>query len=373
MSEIPHEAPAATGLLTIDLEALAANWRLLAARAQGAECAAVVKADAYGIGMAQAMRALLCAGCRTFFVANVVEGEEARAIAPEAIVYVLDGLASGSTRRLVDTGLRPVLTSLAEIEEWAASCRAAGERPPAALHFDTGMNRLGVAASDAALAAAAARDIETAFVMSHFVSSQWPDDPRNLRQIEAFEDVRRRFPGVPASLGNSSGIFLPQRPHLELVRPGYALYGGNPTPSAANPMRPVVRLEASILETRRIEAGESVGYDAIWTAKRTSLLATIGVGYGDGLPVAASWTEKRSGAEAVVGGKRCPFVGRISMDLAVLDATDAPETARRGALVEILGETIGVDELAARAGTIGYEILTRLGRRYARRYVEPSC
>ncbi|MBI3275826.1 MAG: alanine racemase, partial [Methylocystis sp.] len=230
-------------------------------------------------------------------------------------------------------------------------------------------NRLGLAASEAASAAAAARDIDATLLMSHFVSSQWPDDPRNARQIAAFEAVRRHFPGVPGSLCNSSGIFLPQRPHYELLRPGYALYGGNPTPHAVNPMRAVVKLEALILGTRRIESGESVGYDATWTAQRPTLLATIGLGYGDGLPVSASGTAQRSGAEAIVGATRCPLVGRVSMDLAVVDVTDAPETARRGALVEILGETIGVDELAARCGAIGYEILTRLGRRCARRYV----
>lgn len=361
---------AATGLLTIDLAAVAANWRLLASRAQGAECAAVVKADGYGIGMAPAIDALLRAGCKTFFVANIVEGEQARAAAPGAVIYVLDGVAANASVRLMDARLRPVLASLAEIEEWAASSRAVGKRQPAAIQFDTGMNRLGLAAQEAALAAAA-RDIEATLVMSHFVCSQWPDDARNARQIAAFEAIRRHFPGVPASLCNSSGIFLPQRPHYDLVRPGYALYGGNPTPFSANPMRSVVRLEAPILGTRHIESGESVGYDATWTAKRATRLAIVGAGYGDGLPVAASGTSDRSAGEAVVGGHRCPFVGRVSMDLSVLDVTDAPETAaQRGAPVELLGETIGVDELAARSGTIGYEILTRLGRRYVRRYVE---
>jgi alanine racemase len=367
-----HSRPAApaAGRLTIDLAALTANWRLLASKARGAECAAVVKANAYGIGCEPAIRTLAAAGCKTFFVANLGEAEIARAVAPQAVIYILEGLLQGASRRLFEACARPVLASLAEIEEWTAFGRSVGRRLPAALQFDTGMNRLGVPVGEAAAAADAARDLDTTLVMSHFVCAQWPDDPRNACQIRAFEEARRFFPGTPASLCNSSGIFLAQSPHYDLLRPGYALYGGNPTPFAPNPMRPVVRLEAAILSTRWIEAGENAGYDGVWTAKRRTRLATIGVGYGDGVPVGASATAERPGGEAIVGDRRCPFVGRVSMDFIILDVTDAPEDAvQRGALVELLGPTIGVDELAARAGTIGYEILTRLGPRYERRYL----
>lgn len=369
MPETARPAARAAGLLTIDLAALAANWRLLSAKAESAECAAVVKADAYGIGADQTIRTLASIGCRTFFVATAAEGESARACAPGAIIYVLEGLPPGGAKRLADARLRPALASLEELREWAACGRAAGRRLPAAIHFDTGMNRLGLAVAQAAAAAATADEIDATLIMSHFVCAQWPQDPRNARQIVAFEEARRFFPGVPASLCNSSGVFLGRQPHFDLLRPGYALYGGNPTPLAQNPMRPVARLEASILSTRWIEAGESAGYDGIWTARRRTRLATIGVGYGDGLPVGASATAEHPGGEAVVGGRRCPFVGRVSMDFVILDVTDAPEeAAQRGAMVELLGETIGVDELATRANTIGYEILTRLGRRYARQY-----
>lgn len=369
MPESFRPAAGAAGLLTIDLAALSANWRLLASKAQKAECAAVIKADAYGIGAAPAVRALASAGCGTFFVATVGEGESVRACAPRAVIYVLEGLLPGAAPRLASARLRPALAALEEIREWAAFGRSVGRRLPAAIQFDTGMNRHGLAVREAASAAAAAGELETTLVMSHFVCAQWPNDPRNAHQIAAFEEARRFFPGAPASLCNSSGIFLDQQPHLDLLRPGYALYGGNPTPHAPNPMRPVVRLEASILATRWIEAGESAGYDGIWTAKRRTRLATIGVGYGDGLPVGASGTTERAGGEAIVGGRRCPFVGRVSMDFVLLDVTDAPEAAaQRGACVELLGETIGVDELATRSGTIGYEILTRLGRRCARQY-----
>jgi alanine racemase len=361
--------PVETGVLAIDLAALAGNWRSLARHCGEAECSAVIKADGYGIGLEAAMRALLSAGCRTFFVANVAEGERARAVSGEATLYVLEGLAPGAAQRLARSDLRPTLSSLAEIEEWAALGRLVGRPLDAALHFDTGMNRLGLTPAEAAESAAAACGVSVTLVMSHFVCSQWPDHACNARQIADFERVRAHFPGVAASLCNSSGVFLPSRPHLDLTRPGYALYGGNPLPGAENPMRPVVRLEARILGTREVAAGQTVGYDATWTAARPSRLATIGVGYADGIPVSASHGAQKKAAEALVGGVRCPFVGRVSMDFVALDVTDAPpEAARRGAFVELLGETISVDELAARSGTIGYEILTRLGRRFARRY-----
>jgi alanine racemase len=362
---VPRDA-GEVAVLTIDLVALVRNWKQLAERATPAECAAVVKADAYGLGLEPVMRALLAAGCRTFFVATAGEGARARAVSPDATLYVLNGAPPGSGALLLSQELRPVLNSIDEIAEWAASA----PKQPAALHIDTGMSRLGVAPQDAGAAAELAKSFSLTLVMSHFVSSQQPENRRNDRQIAQFALGRAHFPEVAASLANSSGIFLPQRPHLELVRPGYALYGGNPTPGSPNPMRPVVKLEARILALREIKEGESVGYDATWTASRPSRLATLGLGYADGLPWGASRRHEAPPLEALVSGFRCPIVGRVSMDAIVLDLTDAPSfIARRGDFVEILGETTGVDALAERAGTIGYEILTRFGRRYARRYI----
>jgi alanine racemase len=353
-------------LLTIDLGALARNFKLLAERAAPAECAAVVKADAYGLGLEPVMRALLAAGCRTFFVATAGEGARARAVTRDAIIYVFNGAPPGSGPLLLSQELRPVLNSIDEIAEWVALAPT----KLAALHIDTGMSRLGVSPQEAGAAAELARGLSLKLVMSHFVSSQQPENRCNDRQMAQFALARAQFPAIAGSLANSSGIFLPQRPHLELVRPGYALYGGNPTPGNPNPMRPVVKLEARILALREIKESESVGYDATWTASRPSRLATLGVGYGDGLPWGASRRPDAPPLEALVAGFRCPIVGRVSMDAIVLDLTDAPSfIARRGDLVEILGETNGVDALAERAGTIGYEILTRLGRRYARRYI----
>lgn len=352
-----------TATLTIDLAALRANWRKLADTVAPAECAAVVKADGYGCGLEKVVAALLAEGCRTFFVARLSEGVRARAVAPGAAVYVLDGLAPGAGADLRQAGLRPALGSLAEIAEWTA-----GGGGPAALHFDTGMNRLGLSLDEAG-AALAALGRAPELVMSHFVSSEDRASPDNAAQIERFARLRAEIPDVGASLCNSSGIYLSAHPWLDLARPGYALYGGNPTPGRPNPMKPVVSLEAPILQVRTVETGEHVGYNAQWTAKRPTRLAVIPVGYADGIPRSAMGVDARPGPDLAIGGVRCPIAGRVSMDLICIDATDAPAGAvARGAPVEILGPTIGIDEFGERAGTIGYEILTSLGRRYARVY-----
>ena len=358
------DAAGATAELTIDLAALRANWRRLADKVAPAECAAVIKADGYGVGLEPAMRALLAAGCRTFFVARASEGVRARAVSSQATVYVLDGLVPGARAILSAHGLRPALGSLEEIAEWAKA-------GPAALHFDTGMNRLGLALEEAD-AAVVALGAAPALVMSHFTSSEFPSSPDNGQQIARFAQLaahlQASIPDIAFSLCNSSGIFLERRPLNQLVRPGYALYGGNPTPDAANPMRPVVKLEARIIQTRRVEDGEKVGYNGAWTARGRRKLATISLGYADGLPRAAMGADEAAGGEAIVAGVRCPFAGRVSMDLIVLDVTAAPR-AQRGDYVELLGESISVDDLGGRAKTIGYEILTNLGRRYARTYL----
>ena len=357
-----HSAPGATAHLTIDLGALRANWRSLAQKVGAAECAAVVKADGYGVGLEAATRALLAEGCRTFFVARLSEGVRARGVAPAAAIYVLDGLTKGTAPVLRTHNLRPVLSAMEDVREW----RAAG---PAALHFDTGMNRLGLSLDEAHIAQAAMGD-QTHLVMSHFTSSEHADSPHNREQITRFARLSEMIQGASLSLCNSSGIFLPSRPWNHLVRPGYALYGGNPTPRRPNPMRPVVTLEATIVRVREAATGETVGYNRVWTARRPSRIAIVGLGYADGVPRGALGTDERAGAEVLVGGVRCPIVGRVSMDLIAVDATDAPIVdVARGAPVEFLGATIGVDEFGERAGTIGYEILTNLGRRASRRYV----
>lgn len=366
------EEASAGAILTIDLGALAANWRSLrdkvAHTTPPAECAAVVKADAYGIGLAPAAKALAKAGCRTFFVAHISEALRLRAIDAICTIYLLNGLPPGWSESLARHDIRPVLSSLAEIEEWAAFSKARGTRFAAAIQFDTGINRLGIPCDLVEQVRPALDAFEPALLMSHFAESEVVS-PRNAEQIAAFETVRAALRNIPASLCNSSGIFLAERPFFNLVRPGYALYGGNPTPNAANPMRSVVSLQARILQVREVAAGERVGYGGEWIAPGATRLATLSVGYADGLPRSGT-ALGRIGIEAVVAGRRCPFVGRLSMDLSIVNVTSlAANAVARGDLVEILGPTIGIDELGPRSGTIGYEILTRLGQRYARRYV----
>ncbi len=375
MPEISADESKARGraILEIDLDALAENYRALAARAQGAECAAVVKADAYGLGIAPAAKRLLAEGCETFFVAHLAEGEALRKVAPDARIFILNGLPRGAARFYLESDLVPVLGSLPEISEWADFCRRDGSPRAAALHIDTGMNRLGLDRRDLPRLHALLPAFTPVLAMSHFVSAEDSSAPRNRRQIESFEEACGQLPPMPASLCNSSGLFLEEAPYLDLVRPGYALYGGNPTPGSDNPMRRVVGLAAAILQVREIAGGETAGYNAIWTAPSRRKLATINIGYADGFLRSGSGGDL--GVEVYAGGRYCPVVGRISMDLSIIDISEA-DPLQRGDRVEILGPKIGIDDLAAQAGTIGYEILTDLGRRYFRAYhgeaAEPS-
>jgi alanine racemase len=364
----PAESEAG-GILTIDLAAIVANWRALGSRAAPAKCAAVVKADGYGCGIEQVADALAKAGCETFFVANLTEARRARAVAPQAVIYVLNGLLPGTAPAYAEANLRPVLGNIAEFDEWRGFRTASGWRGEAALHVDTGMNRLGFAQDEAAaLASRRDNDLGIALVMSHFACSE-EEHPLNTIQMERFRAVRALFPGIAGSLANSSGIFLGPDARHDLVRPGVALYGANPTPGKPNPMQTVVTLQGRIVQVRSVEQGATVGYSATWTAKRATRLAIVSVGYADGFLRAASASDARPGADAIVAGQRCPLAGRVSMDLIAIDVTDlADDAVGRGGLVTLLGGEIGVDELAARAGTIGYEVLTSLGRRYRRIY-----
>jgi alanine racemase len=360
--------------LRIDLGALADNWRILARRAAPGRCAAVVKANAYGIGLSEAAPVLWGAGARVFFVAHLNEGTAARRALPaEAVVYVLNGLESGADPAdYVEYRLAPVIGGEEELARWSAFAARRNRTSPCALHLDTGMNRLGFDSLTRLRAAMETHGASSGadLLMSHFVSSEIPGDPLNQAQIERFEAARAAFASLPASLANSSGMFLDPSPIYDLARPGYALYGGNPTPGGPNPVRPVVTLTAAIQQMRSIETGMTCGYNAQWTARRPTRLATLLIGYADGLPRGAGATESRSGAEVGVAGRRAPLVGRVSMDLAIVDVTDVPEEAVRvGAPVELFGGSIDLDDFASRSGTIGYHLLTSLGPRYQREYV----
>ena len=363
----------AGGRLTIDLAALAANWRSLAARSGPSECAGIVKGDGYGIGLEAATGTLADAGCRTFFAATIAEGLRAKAVVPEAAVYVLNGFPPGAAALVADAGLRPVLGSLEEVEDWAALGRSRGRPLPAALHVDTGMNRLGLA-RDVATSVAAdpelRRHLGLTLLMSHLACADTPDHPLNARQFEAFQAARALFPGVPASLANSAATLALPATHFDLVRPGIAVYGGQAVSKRDNPMRPVAVLEGRIIKIREAGAGESVGYGAAETLSRPSRLAVVGIGYADGFPRAAGSSDATGGAAGWLAGHRVPLVGRVSMDLLVYDVTDVPPgAARRGDWIELFGDHVPVDDVAARAGTIGYEVLTHLGSRFSRDYV----
>ncbi len=366
------------GVLTIDLTAIVKNWKAMAQRVVPADCAAVVKADAYGCGLDKVTAALAKAGCATFFVAHITEARQVRAVAPDAIIYVLNGIPPGTAPTFAEINARPVIGSLAEFVEWDAFRTATSWRGGAALHFDTGMNRLGFSLEEAPLFTARVKmpDHGISLVMSHLACADTPSHPLNAKQIAAFRDLRFMFRGTPTSLANSSGVFLGPATHCDLVRPGAALFGVNPTPATTNLMQPVVNLKARIVQVRDVPRGQTVGYGATWTATRAARIAVVSVGYGDGYPRAASEAKanlkpgarpSKSDAVALIAGRRCPMVGRISMDLMAFDVTGLPEDlARRGAEATLIGDGITVDEVARWSGTIGYEVLTGLGRRYRR-------
>jgi alanine racemase len=362
----------ANGVLTVDLDAVVANWRRLEKTAVPAECAGVIKADAYGCGTAPVARALAGAGCKTFFVATLDEARAARAVLPSAAaIYVLSGFFQNTGEAFAKIDARPVIGDLNELAEWDVFCRRSGWTGGAAIHIDTGMNRLGLTIEEAQgiIPRIIAGNHGITLVMSHLACAESLHHPLNAKQLASFREIASLFSGVPASLSNSSGVFLGAPFQFDVVRPGAALYGVNPTPEADNPMQQVVDLKARIVQVRNVERGESVGYGGTWTARRPTRLAIVSAGYADGYFRAGSSNDGTRGAEVVVAGKRCPVAGRISMDLIAVDITDLPHNAaRRGHMATLIGEGITVDELAHHFGTIGYEVLTSLGPRYARVY-----
>jgi alanine racemase len=360
-------ASRASAILEIDLAGIVANWRLLKEQVAPAQSAAVVKADGYGLGAVPVARVLAAAGCRLFFVATLDEGLALRdALAEPIEIAVLNGVLPGTAQEFAAHRLLPVLNDPGQIEEWRGLADEHGALP-AILQIDTGMARLGVNPRDfASLAEDLRRDgaIRWRALMSHLACADEPQNPLNERQRSDFAAACGRFPGVPASLAASSGIFLGPEYYFDLVRPGAALYGVNPHPRRPNPMRQVVQLKAKILQVREIDRGSPVGYGAAHRMPAPGRLATVAVGYADGY--LRSFGQRGSGC---IGGKRVPLVGRVSMDLVIFDVSAVdPALARPGDMVELLGEEYGVDAAAADAGTIGYEILTGLGKRYHRHY-----
>lgn len=356
----------AGAVLHIDLDALGRNYRRLQQEATGAVCAAVVKADGYGLGSSEITETLWTAGCRDYFVAHAFEGEALRAALPEAAIYVLHGPMPGTESDLLPHGLIPILNSLEQIDAWAALGRA-GDGLDAVLQIDTGMNRIGLPPSEIQLLAddpSRLDGVRTRYVMSHLACAEDAGSPKNAEQLALFNSLKAMLPAAPASFANSSGIFLGADYHFDLVRAGVALYGVNPTPGRPNPMSEVVRLEGRILQLREIDRPQTVGYGAAYQATGPRRIATIPVGYADGYLRCLG-----NHAYASIGGVRVKVAGRVSMDLITLDVTDAPSSAVYvGAPVDLIGGGVPIDEVAGWADTIGYELLTSLGRRYHRTF-----
>nr|WP_250152473.1 alanine racemase [Ancylobacter radicis] len=357
-------------MLTIDLGALRANYEEIARRVAPARVAGVVKGDGYGIGLVPAATALWEAGARQFFVALLAEARALRAALPEAEIFVLNGLFAGTEAVYRDAKLRPVLGSVPDVARWRDFCADIGEPLPAAVHVDTGMNRLGLSPSEAIGLAEGRQELgfPIALLMSHLACADEPDHPLTAHQLEDFRAVRALFPDVPASLANSAGAMGDATLHFDLVRPGIVIYGGRPRNDLA-PLRPVARLDLRIVQLRHVHEGETVGYGGAHTALRPSRVAILSAGYADGIPRLAGASDLRPGAEAVVAGRRCPLIGRISMDLLAVDVTDVPEDGvLPGDWATLLGEGLGLEDLARHSHTIDYEILTSLGQRFHRRW-----
>ena len=364
----PPEAEAC-GILKINLSALASNWDTLAKRAE-AECAAMVAGNAYGCGIDPIAGALAKTGCRTFFVSNLPEAKRVRAVAPNATIYVANGMYSGTGAAFAEVNARPVINSAIQMAEWDAFVAAQQWTGGCALNVDTGASGHGLSIDDAAAFAPRVHfpDHGIALLISNLDDGDKADHALNDRQIGAFRELRRLYGGVPASLANSAGIFLGPKVHFDLVRAGGALYGINPTPGIANPMLPVLELRARIVRVRDVPAGEMIADGAGWVAKRRTRLAWVSVGYADGYPRPISPSDNK--LQVIVSGQRCPVAGPPSMDLLPVDVTDLaePAAARFGAMVTLIGAELGVSDLAAAAKTTGAELLSRLGHRFHRIY-----
>lgn len=358
----PADSLRSGGRLTVDLDALAANFSALAALAAPARCAAVVKANAYGLGMAPVAQRLAGAACDCFFVATLAEALELRATLPGADIYVFEGPWPGEEHILVTARLRPVINTLAQFEQWASLPAPA----PCALHVDTGMSRLGLSSADVQqLAARGLGAVSIDYLLTHLACADEAQHELTPAQLARFDELRGLLPGVATSVGNTAGIALGQSTRGDLVRAGIGLYGGNPAGRVPNPFRTVATLEGRVLQVREVPAGTTVGYGAEFRVRDAAQLATLGLGYADGYPRSLG-----NRGYAMVAGHRVPVVGRVSMDSVVIDVTTLPKGAiQTGDLVQLLGADVNLDDIATLAGTISYEILTHLGPRLERRYL----
>lgn len=353
-------------VLTIDLDAVVHNYTQMVRLAAGAEVGAVVKANAYGCGIGPVSTALWASGCRTFFVATAAEGVELRSLLPQALIYVFAGLTCETAADYSNHNLSPILNSVAEIDLWLEQ-----KLPPKPIgvYLDTGMTRLGLSRADVMSTLGRLEDLagpKSLMVMSHLACSDNHDHPMNQEQLHLFNDLSSLLPFNSRSMANSDGVVLGPDFHFDLVRPGYALYGGSDALVTQAALHPVAHLHAPIVQVHKVDEKTSIGYGATYKIERPSRIAIVGLGYADGYSRALS-----NIGVGVLAGSEVPVAGRVSMDLTAFDVTDVgPDKARIGDTIELLGDHLSTERVGRLAGTLGYEVLTGLGHRYVRRYVQ---
>ncbi len=360
---------AAGGILTIDLAALRANYKILTEQLKPTRAATVVKANAYGLGIDKVAPQFYAAGCRDFFVAHLGEGLDLQPyIGRDTTIYVLNGLQPQTESLCADHQIVPVLNSLEQLQNWAALCKARNHKLPALLQIDTGMSRLGLSESElhTLLADLSVLDVmDIKFIISHLASGDNTQSPQNRAQLQRMQNALQQLPDYPVAFSNSGGSFMEDAYHFDLARPGIALYGGAPQEDKPNPMQPVISLQARVIQCRTVPADTLVGYGGSYITKAETRIATIAVGYADGWPRHLS-----NQGSAFYDDTRLPIIGRVSMDSITLDISALPEgTLKLGSLVELIGKHQTLEQVARDAGTISYEILTGLGHRYQRNYI----
>lgn len=364
-------ARSAVGRLNIDLGAVRENYRLIKRKVHE-ECivSAVVKADAYGLGAKQISKVTYDEGCRHYFVSTPREGITLRKyLSADASIYILNGYYGRYSSLYLEHNLTPVIGSFQEIDSYIAFGKAAAKKLPTALNFNTGMNRLGFGDQGTAKLLAQMhllKNIDVQIIMSHFASADDPDSTLTALQYKRFMEIAKYFPSAKKSLANSFGTFADDKYHLDMIRPGMAFYGLNPTPRQNNPMHSAVTLKVPIIRTRYVDKGEIVGYNETYQFTKNTTIATVSAGYADGI-----FRTLSNQGSMYWKGISCPIRGRVSMDLITVDLCHIPlkERPKAGDFLEIIGSHQSVDTLAAAANTIGYEILTSLGERYRRKYI----
>lgn len=355
------KAPDSTlATMTVHLGSIINNYQILRSNSSTAECAAVVKADAYGLGMDHVAPALYHeGGCKVFFVANLVEAITLRALLPDAVIYVFNGVFEDQVDVFLEHDIRPVLNYLSQISLWQ------GTSAPCAVHFDTGINRLGLSEDETEQFLNNRHDLNVSLILSHLIQSEMAGHPSNEMQLDRFIRIRYQLPNAKASLCNSGGIFLGEDYHFEMLRPGIMLYGGNPgLPSLPDGLRHVAELHGRILQIRKLKPGMAVGYNSLWTAGTDARIAIVNVGYADG-----TYNTSDHNQRVFVGGHVAQMVGKVSMDMVAINITDEKfDHVSHKDDVELLGANITL-EMAAEVSTLGqYELLTGIGGRYNKNY-----